>query len=306
MHTKTNVCPSRTHLQEGSMRFVALGVMVITLISCSSNQPQRSDRSAKSADSMTNIVLSDQSEVDMASGPTTRSPVTVSNNVLMYAGRPTHPRVEGNNSLEIKQRFRLVDRDLYLVQDTGGTACPATFYVAEVGRAGFRISSSFGTCSDLIKTARRSDALSFSMPGFKGPFESESDQEQAALETHTFVYENGSLEERVSTKSSPARENNCFGRFVTKDRQFFISLTQRGGHIDFGDASSSVPLLSPKQNNDNSTSYFDDQGRVVLVSRCRSTLVLAVYTVYPVTGGQSFTQNWTLHRTTVNDQPLLD
>jgi hypothetical protein len=115
-------------------------------------------------------------------------------NVLLYQGKPLTPTVQGNNSLDVVRTFQVGADDVTLVQDNGGTGCPAQFYLVVTSEAGVRATKAFGTCSDTVKVAHDADSLSISMPGFAGPDEPEAEQRKAAAAQHVFLYRKGNIE----------------------------------------------------------------------------------------------------------------
>lgn len=117
-------------------------------------------------------------------------------NLLFFQGRPVSPRVEGNSFLSFEKRFEFPNYDLVLVQDTGGTACPAEYYVIKVSKLGATPSRSFGTCSDLIQVSRTAQGVTVSMPGFVGPFEPRRTREQAAKKRYLYKYNSGVIVEK--------------------------------------------------------------------------------------------------------------
>jgi hypothetical protein len=117
-------------------------------------------------------------------------------NLLFFQGVPVKPRVEGNSFLSFEGKFEFPNYDLVLVQDTGGTACPAQYYVIRVSRGGAVPSKSFGTCSDLIHVTRMKEGLLVNMPGFMGPFEGRRAHERAARQQFAYSYRNGTVVER--------------------------------------------------------------------------------------------------------------
>lgn len=117
-------------------------------------------------------------------------------NLLFFQGTPVSPRVEGNSLLSFERRFEFPNYDLVLVQDTGGTACPAEYYVIKVSRSGASPSQSFGTCSDLIHASRTGQGLTVSMRGFMGPFEPRRTRERAAKKRYLYTYNHGAVVEK--------------------------------------------------------------------------------------------------------------
>ena len=115
--------------------------------------------------------------------------------VLLFKGAPVQPTIEANNSLDLSEPYQIGASDVVLVTDNGGTACPALYYFVTVKESGAKVTPSFGTCSDLIKVKRTGDSISVSMPGYKGPSESQRAQLRAARERHIFIYRTGVVTE---------------------------------------------------------------------------------------------------------------
>jgi len=117
-------------------------------------------------------------------------------NLLLYRGKPVAPAVEGNSGLSIVASYELGKSDVLLLQNTGGSACPALFRFVTVGPAGVRPTPEFGTCSDIIfPTTDGKTGISVAMVGFAGPFESEAVQKKAGMTKKVFQYANGQIVE---------------------------------------------------------------------------------------------------------------
>jgi hypothetical protein len=116
-------------------------------------------------------------------------------NMLLYKNSPLNPEIRGNNSLNAVGTYQLGNNDVVLIQDNGGTACPAQLYFVTVSASGVKATSAFGTCSDLIEVKQMADSISVTMPGFLGPSESEAAQRKAAKDKHVFVLKGGLLAE---------------------------------------------------------------------------------------------------------------
>lgn len=71
---------------------------------------------------------------------------------------------------DLVQGFDLGNRQIVLVAEySGGTACPATYFFVEVGSDALpRLSSDFGTCSDLPEISMDGQAIVVTMPGQEG------------------------------------------------------------------------------------------------------------------------------------------
>lgn len=124
--------------------------------------------------------------------------VTVQQNQLFADGQPVQPAVRGNNGLAIVRTVTAGDHTLYVVQDTGGSACPATFRIADASAAGVTVSDGFGTCSDVIRITEQPDGVSLSMPAFAGPDASSAERAAIGSERHLFRYTGGRVRETVT------------------------------------------------------------------------------------------------------------
>jgi hypothetical protein len=188
-----------------------LGLSICVAVSACN--PQTNKTQQPSADSINSTAMVS----NVANAPTKPSPspspspvgrLEVKGRLLYFAGAPAKPRVEGSEALDLKKLVSLKDRDLYLVSDTGGDACPAQFRIAEVSALGLRVTDEFGTCSDLIKTTVDGAMIRISMSGFVGPLGGDDDQTDPENEVHTFTYQNGSVEETTRTKPSATTPEN--------------------------------------------------------------------------------------------------
>ena len=116
-------------------------------------------------------------------------------NMLLYKNRPLNPEIQGNNSLSMVGTYQIGNSDVVLIQDNGGTGCPALLYFVSISNNGAKATSPFGTCSDLIDAKQVADSISVTMPGFKGPFESKAAHRKAAKEKYVFIFRGGVLTE---------------------------------------------------------------------------------------------------------------
>ncbi|NRT58010.1 hypothetical protein [Sphaerotilus uruguayifluvii] len=109
-------------------------------------------------------------------------------NALSYRGRPFAPPIEGEGDLNPLRTFVQGDRDIVLVQDNAGTACPAQLVFVTVRREGVRATPKFGSCSDSFQIRSSGDGvITVTMPGHAGPFEPPAEQRRAAARRHVFV-----------------------------------------------------------------------------------------------------------------------
>ena len=103
-------------------------------------------------------------------------------NLLLFKGKPVAPAIEGNSSLSIVAHYEMGQSDVLLLQNTGGTACPALFRFITVSAAGLRTTPEFGTCSDIIYPSSDSKgSITVSMIGVK------------AMTKTIFQYSNGQV-----------------------------------------------------------------------------------------------------------------
>lgn len=107
--------------------------------------------------------------------------------------------VQGNSALHIVAHFELEDRDIVLLQDTGGTLCPALYRFVTLTTQGIAVTSEFGSCSgittaDLKATHPGGTPEPFvTMSGFLGPFEPQVQRELAFMRLHRFILRQGKV-----------------------------------------------------------------------------------------------------------------
>ena len=117
------------------------------------------------------------------------------NATLTVNGEPVKPTVQGNSSLTLEKVFQLNDRDLVLVQDDGGQACPALYYIVILRRMNATTFGSFGTCAEYISAEQNGQSITMKLPGYSGPFEGQSSRAKSSRTIETFVYANGRMTE---------------------------------------------------------------------------------------------------------------
>jgi hypothetical protein len=113
-------------------------------------------------------------------------------NVLLLKG---HAIVKAINALSVSDRFRLGRKDILLLKETGGAACPALYYFVTVTPSGAKSTRAFGTCGELSHITRTGNRIELRMPGFRGPFEPAAERQKAEAQTHVFVFRNGRVAE---------------------------------------------------------------------------------------------------------------
>lgn len=118
-------------------------------------------------------------------------------NLLLFKGKPVVPAIEGNSSLSIVAHYETGQNDMLLLQDTGGTACPALFRFITVSAAGLRTTPEFGSCSDIIYPTfdSKTGIIAVAMNGFRGPFEPETEKQKAYMTKTIFRIFNGRVTE---------------------------------------------------------------------------------------------------------------
>lgn len=106
--------------------------------------------------------------------------------------------VQGNNALHLVAHFELEDHDIVLLQDTGGTACPALYRFAALTPQGITGTPVFGTCSGMAAVTL--DAAEggtptplVTMTGFLGPHEPPQEQQRALMRKHRFSLRQGQI-----------------------------------------------------------------------------------------------------------------
>lgn len=121
------------------------------------------------------------------------SEVSGGSQFLTFNGRPVQPRVEGNAALSFAYHLSSGSRLAALIEDDGGSACPALFRWIVVSAGGYKLSPEFGTCTDLIKAEAKGGRFIVRMPGFVGPFNTQAEQQQAVKRRVTYVYDGNTL-----------------------------------------------------------------------------------------------------------------
>lgn len=106
--------------------------------------------------------------------------------------------VQGNNALHLVAHFEFEDRDIVLLQDTGGTACPALYRFATLTPQGITVTPNFGTCSGVATvTLDATDGGTLvplvTMTGFLGHHEPPLEQQRALMRKHRFLFRQGQV-----------------------------------------------------------------------------------------------------------------
>lgn len=108
--------------------------------------------------------------------------------------------VQGNSALHIVAHFELEGQDIVLLQDTGGTACPALYRFATLSPQGIGVTPEFGTCTNIATVAideghGGSHEPIVTMNGSRGPLEPEEEQRRAHMQLHRSVLRQGEVHE---------------------------------------------------------------------------------------------------------------
>ena len=108
--------------------------------------------------------------------------------------------VQGNAALHIVAHFELETQDIVLLQDTGGTACPALYRFATLTPQGIDVTPEFGTCSGIANVMLNNGESGspeplVTMNDSLGPFEPEEEQRRAHMQLHRFVLRHGHVQE---------------------------------------------------------------------------------------------------------------
>ena len=111
-----------------------------------------------------------------------------SQGMLLFKNRPFNPEIQGNASLSVIGTYQVDNRDLVLIQDTGGMACPVQLYFVSISASGAKATSAFGTCTDIFTVQNNYDSISVKMSGYQGEGESKAAQRKASKEKHVYVF----------------------------------------------------------------------------------------------------------------------
>ena len=123
--------------------------------------------------------------------------VRENDNLLLFKGKPVAPAIEGNNSLSIVANYEVGPSDVLLLQNSGGTACPALFRFITVSAIGLRATPEFGTCSEIIYPTwdSKTGTVTVAMNGFMGPSEPEAEKQKAYMTKTVFRFAKGQVTE---------------------------------------------------------------------------------------------------------------
>ena len=108
--------------------------------------------------------------------------------------------VQGNSRLDLVAHYEVQGQDVVLIENTGGTGCPALFRFATLSPQGIAVTPEFGSCSDIAsanleKGPDGTPTPTVVMSGFLGPFEPAQAREQAFSKIQRFALRQGSVVE---------------------------------------------------------------------------------------------------------------
>jgi hypothetical protein len=82
---------------------------------------------------------------------------------LSYKGKAI---AQGNSSIRFVKKFQIGESDVLLMQDNGGTACPALYMFVTVTASGTKVSEEFGSCNEVANIAQEGESINITMPGY--------------------------------------------------------------------------------------------------------------------------------------------
>lgn len=113
----------------------------------------------------------------------------------------TAEAVLGNNALRVVAHFEQEgQQDIALLENTGGTSCPALYRFATLTPRGITVTPEFGTCTDITavsldKAHSGTPEPRVTMTGFLGPLEPAQDMQHAYMQLHRFALRQGQVQE---------------------------------------------------------------------------------------------------------------
>lgn len=107
--------------------------------------------------------------------------------------------IQGNFSLNVAAHFAMEDRDIVLLQNTGGTACPALYRFATLTADGIAVTPEFGSCSDIaaITLQKRTGHLPeplLSVVASQGSFSTQEEQQQLLQQPSRYRLRDGQIQ----------------------------------------------------------------------------------------------------------------
>lgn len=115
--------------------------------------------------------------------------------ILLLNGQAIQPTVKSNNHFSFIKIFQIGAADIVLLQDNGGTGCPAQYRFITLSGDDITVSPTFGSCSDLIKTRQNRQQIVVTMPAFRTYEEwlqmSKVERRRLDAQAAVYIYENG-------------------------------------------------------------------------------------------------------------------
>lgn len=110
--------------------------------------------------------------------------------------------VQGNAALHVVAHFEQEGQDIVLLQDSGGTACPALYRFATLTPQGITVTREFGTCSDLATVTLEDTSNGMKEPHLTmvGALHPAAPGHRPGLRLHHFVLRQGQVEELVAQR----------------------------------------------------------------------------------------------------------
>ena len=110
--------------------------------------------------------------------------------------------VQGNAALHVVAHFEQEGQDIVLLQDSGGTACPALYRFATLTPQGITVTREFGTCSDLATVTLEDTSNGMKEPRLTmvGALDPVAPGHGPGLRLHHFVLRQGQVEELVAQR----------------------------------------------------------------------------------------------------------
>lgn len=141
---------------------------------------------------------------------------------LLWLGKPLTPAMQANSKgVSMWDKFEIGDGLALLMKDAGDTACPTKFVFIKVTANSAARTEYFGTCSDRVEAIQHGNRIVVTMPGFRGPNESSTEQSKAAGEKHTFAYEGSVVTELAGASAASATVEpsfSCGGKLTSAEK----------------------------------------------------------------------------------------
>mgnify|MGYP001964620301 FL=1 len=157
---------------------------------------------------------------------------------LILNGRLVKPAIQANSSLSIKESFRIGEDQFVIIENRGGTACPALFNFISIKASGAQSYPTFGTCSDIYKAERSEDSVVVTMQG------------EGNL-THKYVFANGLLTDNGKPiGAQPIREFSAEAVIDDPDGYTNVRAQASGQSSIIGRVESGTSFQTHPQNSD--------------------------------------------------------